>query len=386
MRPLILYLHTIATDSCQAAKLAGMRRYAAARGWQVETLRREISRAAMIPRILERHKPAGCIVEGAGRWDDLPPSLFGPTPVVYIDVLDDTVCGDAPRINLDPGLVARVAMRELSALEPTTYAAVGFVRPHEWSRRRLGAFVSLVKAQGRECLVLEARKGESLKSYLARIDAWVAALPRGCAIFAVQAPIARNVAAAARAHARSIPRDLALLCTVGLERGAVPPPEGISIIQFDFERLGFLAARMLDEWMHGRLAPRTTERIGPLCLVRKESTRGRGRREPRILEALEMIRAEACDGLTARALAARFQGSRRLFDMRFREAVGHSVLDEILHVRLEKARTLLAQTDTAIGAIPGLCGFGCDSTLDVLFRRRTGLSMRAWRKQHSWRT
>ena len=72
--------------------------------------------------------------------------------------------------------------------------------------------------------------------------------------------------------------------------------------------------------------------------------------------------------------------------MRFREAVGHSVLDEILHVRLEKARTLLAQTDTAIGAIPGLCGFGCDSTLDVLFRRRTGLSMRAWRKQHSWRT
>ena len=386
MRPLILYLHTIATDSCQAAKLAGMRRYAAARGWQVETLRREISRAAMIPRILERHKPAGCIVEGAGRWDDLPPSLFGPTPVGYIDVLDDTVCGTSPRIILDPELVARTAMRELSSLEPSCYAAVGFVRPHEWSRRRLGAFVSLVEAQGRECLVLEAQKGESVNSYLARIDAWVAALPRSCAVFAVQAPIARHVAAAARAHTRSIPRDLALLCTVGMEKWAIPAPEGISIIQFDFERLGFLAARMLDEWMHGRREPGSTESMGPLYVVRKESTRGRGRREPRILEALEMIRAEACDGLTARALAARFQGSRRLFDMRFREAMGHSVLDEILHVRLEKARTLLAQTDTAIGAIPGLCGFGCDSTLDVLFRRRTGLSMRAWRKQHSWRT
>ena len=386
MRPLILYLHTIATDSCQAAKLAGMRRYAAARGWQVETLRREISRAAMIPRILERHKPAGCIVEGAGRWDDLPPSLFGPTPVVYIDVLDDTVCGTSPRIILDPELVARTAMRELSSLEPSCYAAVGFVRPHEWSRRRLGAFVSLVEAQGRECLVLEAQKGESVNSYLARIDAWVAALPRSCAVFAVQAPIARHVAAAARAHTRSIPRDQALLCTVGMEKWAIPAPEGISIIQFDFERLGFLAARMLDEWMYGRREPGSTESMGPLYVVRKESTRGRGRREPRILEALEMIRAEACDGLTARALAARFQGSRRLFDMRFREAMGHSVLDEILHVRLEKARTLLAQTDTAIGAIPGLCGFGCDSTLDVLFRRRTGLSMRAWRKQHSWRT
>ena len=384
MRPLVLYLHTIASDSCQAAKLAGMRRYAAARGWQVETVRREDARFTMIPRILERRRPAGCIVEGAGRWDDLPQSLFGGTPVVYVDVLDEAVCGDAPRIILDPELVARAAMRELSTLEPSSYAVVGFVRSHEWSRRRLGAFVSLVKAQGRECLVLEAQEGESVDAYLDRIDAWVAALPRGCAIFAVQAPIARNVAAAARDHARAIPRDLALLCTVGMEKWAIPPPEGISIIQFDFERLGFLAARMLDEWMHGRRAPGTTERMGPLYVVRKESTRGRGRREPRILEALEIIRAEACNGLTARDLAARFQGSRRLFDMRFREAMGHSVLDEILHVRLEKARTLLAQTDTAIGAIAGLCGFGCDSTLDVLFRRRTGLCMREWRKRNSW--
>ncbi len=384
MRPLILYLHTIPTDSCQEAKLAGMRRYAAARGWQVETLRREAARATMIPRILERRRPAGCIVEGAGRWDDLPQALFGRMPVIYVDVLDESICGTAPRLILDPELVARSAMRELSSLEPAVYAAIGFVRPHEWSNRRLHAFVSLVEAQGRECLVLEAQKGESVNSYLARIDAWVAALPRNCAIFAVQAPIARNVADAARAHARAIPRDLALLCTVGMEKWAIPPPEGISLVQFDFERLGFLAARMLDEWMHGRRAPGSTERMGPLYVVRKESTRGRGRREPRILEALEMIRAEACDGLTARALAARFQGSRRLFDMRFREAMGHSVLDEILHVRMEKARTLLAQTDTAIGAIAGLCGFGCDSTLDVLFRRRTGLSMRAWRKRNSW--
>jgi transcriptional regulator GlxA family with amidase domain len=65
--------------------------------------------------------------------------------------------------------------------------------------------------------------------------------------------------------------------------------------------------------------------------------------------------------------------------------MGHSVLDEILHVRLEKAFMLLAQTDTAIGAIPAMCGFECDSTLDKLFRARTGMSMRAWRRHNSWR-
>lgn len=84
----ILYLHMIESDSCQHAKLAGIRRYAAARGWQAEAYGRFRSRARMVPGILARERPIGCIVEGAGRWDDLPPSLFGRTPVVYVDVLD----------------------------------------------------------------------------------------------------------------------------------------------------------------------------------------------------------------------------------------------------------------------------------------------------------
>ena len=381
----ILYLHMIESDSCQHAKLAGIRRYAAARGWRIEAYGRFRSRARMIPGILERERPIGCIVEGAGRWDDLPPVLFGRTPVVYVDVLDEAVCCDAPRLLLDPELVARDALRELSATRPPCYAAVGFVRPHEWSAARLRAFAALVEAQGHPCRILTARKGEGVLSYIARIGKWVAELPRGCAIFAVQAPTARNVAAAAQAAGLAIPKDLSLLCTRGLEVEAIPPPRGISLIQFDFERIGYLAARMLDEWMNGRRAPRSVERMGPLYVIRKESTRGRGRREHRIMEAVEMIRREACDGLTARDLAARFPGSRRLFEMRFREAMGHSVLDEILHVRMEKAFTLLAQTDTAIGAIPALCGFGCDSTLDILFRKRFGLSMRAWRKRNTWR-
>ncbi|MBR1608441.1 MAG: helix-turn-helix transcriptional regulator [Kiritimatiellae bacterium] len=70
--------------------------------------------------------------------------------------------------------------------------------------------------------------------------------------------------------------------------------------------------------------------------------------------------------------------------MRFREATGHSVLDEILHVRMEMAFTLLSRTKTAIGAIPAMCGFGCESDLDILFRKRHGVSMRTWRKRNVW--
>ena len=375
----ILYLHMIESDSCQYAKLAGIRRYAAARGWRVEAYGRFRSRARRVPGILERERPVGCIVEGAGRWDDLPPALFGATPVVYVDVVNGP-CGDCPRILLDPELVAREALRELSAGLPSAYAAVGFVRPHEWSDLRLRAFQKLVEETGKECRVLTARRGEGVEPYIARIGAWVRTLPKGCAVFAVQGPTARNVIAAARAAGLSFPRDLTILCTIGMEKGSIPAPEDISLVQFDFERVGFLAARMLDEWMHGRRAPGSVERLGPLFTVRKGSTRGRGRREPRILDAVAMIRREACDGLSAGALTARFPGTRRLFDMRFREAMGHPPLDEIIHVRLERVLELLAQPNFPISAIADFSGFSSARELQKLFRLRFKTSMRDWRK------
>ena len=116
--------------------------------------------------------------------------------------------------------------------------------------------------------------------------------------------------------------------------------------------------------------------------VRRESTMGHGRHEARILEAVEMIRSEACDGLTAEALAARFPGSRRLFEMRFREAMGRSVLDEIQHVRMQKVQALLADTDIPIGAIADFCGFRTDRALRKLFLASEGMSMTEWRRLH----
>ncbi len=97
------------------------------------------------------------------------------------------------------------------------------------------------------------------------------------------------------------------------------------------------------------------------------------------MKAVEMIRSEACNGLTATALAARFPVSRKLFELRFREATGHSALNEILHVRMERVFDYLARPDFPISAIADFCGFRSDRELRNLFLARTGTSMRAWR-------
>ena len=121
----------------------------------------------------------------------------------------------------------------------------------------------------------------------------------------------------------------------------------------------------------------------PLLVDRRKSTRGHGRRDPHILDAMAVIRREACDGLTASALAARYEGSRRLFEIRFREAAGHSVLDEIINVRMARAVDLLANTEMRIEAIANFCGFNTELAFWKAFRKRTGVSPLNFRKSRS---
>ncbi len=379
--PRILYLASNPQNPSQRLKLAGMRRYAAALGWDVSSVAAEDSTPAKIPQLLAHFRPAGCIDDGVGRIRPLlPPRLFGDVPVVYIGYPKEFGIGHHSNFQFDPDAIAAAALRELSIGLPPCYAAVGFPRPRAWSVRRVAAFRKAVASAGGQCLSfrpLSAARNESNDSYAERLSPWLAKLPVHCAVFAVSDETAALVLRAAQAARRPIPRSLTLLSVDNISEiceSASPP---ISSIPLDFERLGYLAARTLVE------NDTSPEVAGPLLVMRRKSTSGSGRHEQFIMDAIESIRAEACNGLRAADVIARYPVSKRLFTMRFREATGHSVLDEILHVRLEKACTLLARTDTTVGAVPGLCGFSCDRTLDALFRSRFGMSMQAWRKKNT---
>ena len=374
----ILYLNMIPGDLVKERLLAGIRRYARGRGWEVEAVREAASRPRMIPELIANKHPVGCIVQ-CGRDVVLPPlRSFGNVPAVFLGADDASRSDFVNRVVFDEEAVARTAFRELSAGKPEAYATVIFRQPRTWSLAREAAFRTLVATSGRPCLSFRGHwpKREKPSVRAARFAKWLTALPRKCAVFAMNDDSAMEVVAAARSVGRRIPQDITLLGVdndVSICEASRPT---ISSIQMDFENAGFLAARMLAERRSASID------VGPLLPVRRESTRGRGRREPLILEAVETIRREACDGLTVRALIDRFPGSRRLFELRFREAMGYSVLDEIQNIRLQKVYTLLARTDTAIGAIAGLCGYRTDIALRKLFRAREGMSMQEWRRRN----
>lgn len=374
--PQILYLNTAAGDRIQAMTLAGIRRYAGALGWEVRSVPWQESRPEDIAPLLGAHRPvAGCVVECSDGNSHLPPRLFGRVPVVYLHAAPTLYGGRIVRVSADNEAVARAAFRELSARRPEAYAVVGFRNNLFWSLARERAFAALTSENGSACRVFDIRGAKRRPELLAE---WIAALPPRTAVFAVNDDTAAEVVVAARRARRAIPRELTLL---GVDNDAAicetsAPP--ISSIQIDHERAGFLAARLLADDCDGHVVAT----IGPLMSVWRESTRGTGRRDPHILAAVERIRREACNGLSARDVIAAAPGSRSLFNLRFREAMGRSVLDEIRHVRLEKVETLLAQTDMSLGAIAGLCGWGSSLSLQRFFLAQTGMTMREWRRRN----
>ncbi|MBR0056421.1 MAG: hypothetical protein IJP66_03755, partial [Kiritimatiellae bacterium] len=83
--PCILYLNTAPGDRIQGMTLAGIRRYAGARGWEAESVPWQRSRPEDIPSLLAAHRPvAGCVIECADGDSRLPPRLFGKVPTVYL--------------------------------------------------------------------------------------------------------------------------------------------------------------------------------------------------------------------------------------------------------------------------------------------------------------
>jgi LacI family transcriptional regulator len=385
-RPFVLFIDYDAGNEKCRRELAGVRRFASARGWSVATLDCAKSTPDTVTAVIARYSPIGCIVECAANTAGIPPQVFGATPVVYLDPRLPLAWRGVAEVLCDNAAVAKLAFRELSSGLPHSCAAVGYRKPLGWSRERVAAFAALCAKSRMPFEEFPNNEGEAPEERASRLAAWCAALPERCAVFAVNDATAIEVARAFRDTHRALPRSATLM---GVD-AATPPQEAaelppLSSVRLDFEHAGYLAAKILGDPRYrapGKNAPkRIRPTFGPLLVERRKSTGGQGRRAPFALEAVDIIRREACDGLTPDALIRRFSCSRNLFEMRFREATGHSVGEEIAKVRLERAMDLLQRTTIPISDIATMCGYRSSRALRKIFLSRLCVSMRRWRSE-----
>jgi LacI family transcriptional regulator len=72
--------------------------------------------------------------------------------------------------------------------------------------------------------------------------------------------------------------------------------------------------------------------------------------------------------------------SRSTLQRRFRQFLGHSVHDEIVRVRLNRAQELLAETDLPLSLVAQRSGFNHQEYLGAVFRARLGRTPASYRR------
>lgn len=359
-------------------QLNGVAEFAHRAHWNVHTIG-DLSKQTDVKSLFDFWKPSGCIVHCATTFNLFTTRIFGRTPVVYIDRDPARLGRNELCVLHDSAGAGRLAARELLSLELPNYAYVRYRPQWFWCREREQAFAEALRLNGKELTVFQ---DSSRDNRIDRIKRWLEDLPKPVGIFATNDGVAEKVALAAHELGIDIPNDIALIGVDDVCEICEKSTPTLTSIHPDFVRAGYLAAELLARKIRNPKLKGQIVRYGQTGVVRRQSTRRFPRKDPTVSKLLESIRRRATDAsLTIEGLAQEAGCSRRYADMRFREVLRRTILDEIHEVRIGTAKRLLENPSVRITEAAAQSGFKSFATFSRVFTALVGMSPRDYRKR-----
>ena len=377
-------IYVSGTDKVQdRRRLFGLTEYAKRHGWNLQPVE-ALQSPQQAKELMRIWRPDGIIVCRGAALNALSARSFGKAPVLFSHNPGPRKTTRENCIFSDANAIVELAAKELLSLNLSAYAFVGWFKPIGWCTQRRSAFESFMQMHGRRIHVFEPSEHEcSSNTITARLADWLSTLPHPLGVLTANDQIAQRIVSACHLARLAVPDDVAV---IGIDNddelceGARPT---ISSIDPDFVASGRLAGEALDRLMSNSDSVPKHIMYPPLRLVRRESTRRFSRHDRDVARAVERIRKEACDGLTAGEVVKDFPCSRRMAELRFKEVTGRTAFEAILDTRMEYCLELLADPETPIGAIADRCGFPSALVMRRQFRSRLKMSPREWRNANS---
>ena len=365
-------------------RLAGLAEHAHSHGWNLQSVE-SLQSVGQLKELMRIWRPDGFVVSCGAGFNRIPTKCFGGLPVVFSKCPRDIDIAKENCVFNDAKATVELAAKELFSLNLDCYAFVGYFKDTGWSKNREKAFEAFMALHGRRVHVFDPCKcGRYASGELEeRLAEWIGGLPRPLGIMAANDQIAGRVTNACRLAQLGIPNDVAVIGIDNDEELCEASEPTLSSIDLDFTAAGRIEGKVLERLMSNPKAAPTHTIYPPLRLARRKSTRRLAKRDTAVERAVERIRREACEGVTAQAILKEFPCSRRMAEIRFRLIVGRSILQEIRRVRLETAQSLLLHTPTlGIDDIAGRCGYDSLSAFSTFFRHETGQAPSAWRERN----
>lgn len=281
-----------------------------------------------------------------------------------------------PQVLGDDEAIAQMALDHLQqrGFQRFGYVGCSDLLPSRTRRR------ALIEAAGSRCDSLDLTGGGD---QTARVAAWLESLQRPAGVLAFNDAVGLKITEAALLAGIEVPGQVSV---VGVDDDRVlcdlSDPTLSSIYPGTLQR-GLRSARLLDSLIDGADAPDRPLRIKPHRVVQRASSDALAFADEPLRAAMAFLRGRACEPIDVEDVMEAVTCSRRTLEKRFKAVLGCSIRRQIWNLRLQRARTLLTETDLTITDIALRCGSASASAFAQSFLRYTGQSPTSFRREYS---
>jgi LacI family transcriptional regulator len=290
-----------------------------------------------------------------------------------------------PVVATDNAAIGRLAAKHFVAKGFQHLAYCGATEPSAyWCEPRAAAFAAAALDAGATFSRFAQRQriARNWPAALASLAEWIATLPPGTGILAVNDARARHVVEACGLAGRRVPEDVAVLGVDNDEMLCELTTPPLSSIEHDTREIGRRAAETLDKLMGGKPCHGSVL-VPPVGVTERRSTEQLATEDAEVAAAIYFMRANVGKAMHVEDVARASGLSLSTLKSRFKAVVGRPVHAELQRLRIEEARRLLATTSIPVKKVAALAGFVDVSHFTTAFRRHTGLPPGRYRTQTS---
>lgn len=198
---------------------------------------------------------------------------------------------------------------------------------------------------------------------------WLDGLPRPLGVFCFDDTWANDLAALCLSANIAVPEEIAI---IGVNNDDVMcetslPP--LSSVDIGATRIGFVAAQQVERMLADDfpVGEERVTRLPPAGVVQRQSTDVLAVADTDVAAALRYIREHACDPCSVQDVLRAVPVGRRWLERQFAAHLGRTPRDEIIRVRIDVAKRLLAESDLNILELASRCGFANAKTFYQAF-------------------
>lgn len=218
------------------------------------------------------------------------------------------------------------------------------------------------------------------KDDLAKLDEWLKDLPKPIAILTSHDPRGAILLQRLQLLGIDVPSDIAVLSINNDSQTCEFAKPTLSSIQRNEEKVGFLAAKVLDQLIKGRpVQPHTV--IPPLEVVERQSTRTLALENPTLQRAIQFMQDQVHQDLSVDQIAQEVGKSRRWLEMSMKEELEISPKQIFSKIKTESVLDeLRKEPSMKIHVLAKNFGIKNTQVLNRMLIAQTGQGAAAWKR------